>query len=135
MLDRGVKMTTETRNEESLARRCFPYVLALLLGAAVWFGVQAASGLDNFSDDVNPAYFIALYSAGFILGLVTRFKAIRAGFALSISQVLYYIVYPNVDWELGNLFPIAAGFLFVFTLPAIGAAYVASVLRAKTVRS
>jgi hypothetical protein len=105
--------------------------LALVLGAALWFGIQAVSGLDNFSDSVNPVYFIALYSVGFILGLVIKTRPSRVAFLLAISQVACYIVYPNVAGKLGNLFPIAAGYLFVSTLPVVAFAHLAFLLRTK----
>ena len=45
--------------------------LALLaVGAAIWFGTQTLSFRDNFSDSVNPWYFVAFYAAAFFLGLI-----------------------------------------------------------------
>ena len=106
-------------------------VLSFLSGAGVWFGVQAFSGRDNFSDQINPFYFVILFAAAFVLGLVTRYPVV-VGAVLLLSQLVCYLIYPNINWTLGNLFPIAAGLLAVFVVPALLFAYVGSRLRSAT---
>ena len=103
-------------------------LVSFLSGAAVWFGVQAVSGRDNFSDQINPFYFVILFATAFVLGLVSTYPVVM-GAGLLLSQVICYLIYPNINWTLGNLFPIAAGLLAVFVVPVLLFAYVGSRLR------
>jgi len=107
-------------------------VLACLSGAAVWFGVQAIAGRDNFGDQVNPLYFAILYFVAFLLGFLVsshRSMAFKIGAVLVLTQIVCFLIYPNVDRKLGNLFPIAAGMLFFFVAPAVLVVYLGSRLR------
>lgn len=118
-----MKLATEKRGVLiPLAQEC-------VLGAVIWFGTQILSQRDNFSDQINPWYFGGFYVAAFSLGLFARSTTTPAGVTLTLSQVVCYLIYPNVSWELGNLFPIAAAFLFVCTAPAAVVAFLGSNIR------
>jgi hypothetical protein len=97
--------------------------IASLSGATVWFAVQAISGTDNFGDAINPIYFIVLYVVAFLIGMTMKSQrwsnGIPVGISLVLTQIVCYLIYPNVDWTLSNVFPIAAAILLIFIAPAV----------------
>jgi hypothetical protein len=97
--------------------------IASLSGATVWFAVQAISGTDNFGDAINPIYFIVLYVVAFLIGMTMKSQrwsnGIPVGMSLVLTQIVCYLIYPNVDWTLSNVFPIAAAILLIFIAPAV----------------
>ena len=97
--------------------------IASLSGATVWFAVQAISGTNNFGDALNPIYFIVLYAVAFLIGMTMKAQhwsnGIPVGIALVLTQIVCYLIYPNVDWTLSNVFPIAAALLLIFIAPAV----------------
>ncbi|MGH9257562.1 MAG: hypothetical protein ACRD3C_23635 [Vicinamibacterales bacterium] len=100
-----------------------------MFGVAVWFGTQAFSLRDNFSDQVNPWYFVALYAAAFFLGLIAPSNPGLVGVTLALSQLVSYFIYPNIADRLGNLFPIAAALLLACAAPVVLVARLASTAR------
>ncbi|MHC1769431.1 MAG: hypothetical protein AB9869_34965 [Verrucomicrobiia bacterium] len=116
-----MKICTEpqaTKKEHQGFKR-YPRTAALVLGIVVWFGVQFLSGRDNFSDSVNPGYFGFFYAAAFILGLTTPAQPLKSGAVLVLTQMPCYLIYPNVNWTLANLFPFALAILLILIAPAI----------------
>jgi len=124
-----------TRLERDGRRRLEAIALGVALGIAIWSGVQATTGLDNFGNYVDPIYFALFFATAFGLGWLLESFPVLASFAMCVSQLPAYVVYPNTHWELGNLFPIAAAMLFVLTLPAVLLAYAGTKLRARWPRA
>jgi hypothetical protein len=106
--------------------RSYSVIIGVLLGLAIWFGVQYFSGLDNFADSINTTYFKVLYATAFALGLGLKNQPVVASFAMVAIQPAAYFMYPNMSGELGNLFPIVAALLFACALPAVGLTFAAS---------
>ncbi len=116
-------------NMPRIARAALLIVVAFAVGGLVWFGVQKLSGQNNFSDQINPLYLLALYGASFGLGALARNMSVVAGMTMPFSQVISFVIYPNVGNELTNFYPITGGLIFLIAMPAILAAHLGGRLR------
>ncbi len=132
LTDRRFERLSKRRTSKLTAfaeQRFISVVLGVLLGFAIWCGVQYFSERDNFDSTIHATYFLVLYATGYSLGLIRKGHPFVASFAMVASQPVAYLIYPNAKGELGNLFPIAAAMLFACGLPTVGLTYFATLLR------
>ncbi len=129
-------MTDPPRPTESSRGPRF-VVIALVAGVALWCGVQLVFGTENFGDSVNWVYFALLAVVAGALGWLARLTtagSLLLALSLWSAQVPAYLLYPNPDGELGNLFPIAIFLLLVLTSPVLAVTAVAGRLARRRIR-
>jgi undecaprenyl-diphosphatase len=125
------------------ARRFIWSVLLAFL-PAVFIGVLAHDFIKTVLFETPLLIAIMLVLGGVVLLIVDRIApaptytdatkfplsmAFKIGAVLVLTQIVCFLIYPNVDRKLGNLFPIAAGMLFFLVAPAVLVVYLGSRLR------
>lgn len=113
--------------DQRLRRRAPTFVLAALIGAAVWALSPWITGHQEPWDAENLYYVGALLGGGLLSGLAIP-KPLWAHYA---GSVLGQLIYTLIFLPLGPLFVLGAGFLLVYSLLFLMGALAGSWIRCR----
>ena len=95
------------------------------LGALIWLFSPYATGMDEPWDAEMPYYFICLFSAGFITGILCPRHIWAVLLGIVIGQLLYMLIF----LPLGPLIVIGIPFMFGYGVLALLGAFLGAATR------
>ena len=107
--------------------------LAFTAGLALFFGLQWATGRDNYGDEVNAVYLLCVPALAILLGFVAGGRwgsGLGIGLFVMWSQLVGWVLWPGQAGAHGDQAIGALAFLGVLVSPAIPGVLVGGGLRA-----
>ena len=105
------------------------FIISLLvsgtLGALIWFFSPYATGMAEPWDAETPYYFVSLFGAGLIAGILCPRHILAVFLGIVIGQLLYMLIF----LPLGPLIIIGVPFMFGYGLLALLGAFLGEAIR------